>query len=256
MHDKSDGHQLQLLSHYGYSLDPDLVVVAMNPLHDIELNNREFSFGDGVMRANATTCKPASSRKRMRFVPFVPWLREHSQGFAFLTSSVRKRRRQQDPPKEQSAYERQYDLDKTKQILTLMKHDLDQRGIDFAVVFLSLAPLRSPIRDDADRIVQEIEGRALEELQELLTGLRVAYYSFYESFARGSYPDGLSFERTIHFNANGHSYLASNIERFLVEAGKVGLESRRADERSAALSTFSAPSVRPTEGTGVGGARR
>ncbi len=209
------GHQMQLLTHYGYALDPDLVLVMMNPLHDIRLNNREFSVRDGVLRRNAATCRPASSRDRTQLVPVVGWLRERSHALALLNRPLRRQRRERDAAREADAYE----LDNTRQIFTLMKHDLDRRGIGLSVVFLPLAPLRSSRRADADSVRPNVERRALEELQEFFTVMQVPYYSFNDTVARESNPDGLSFQQARYYNANGHAYLAGGIERFLVEFG-------------------------------------
>ncbi len=215
------GHQYQQLERIGWALQPDLVVLSVNLLHDIAINNELFLVqGDSIER-NTRPCRPAQSYRRVRFVPFHSFLRGHSHAFRFGGLVLRRRGSAEDDDAPKAPKPRNYDLGTTEQIVRLTKRSLDDRGIDLAVVVLSVAPLRNRQGNGTPDHVARLERDVLDAFQAFLADVDIPYFSFDDAFRVTAPPDGITFEQSAHYNSRGHRYIANAIERFLLEDGRI-----------------------------------
>lgn len=201
------GHQYEALQRYGYAFRPDVVIVAMDLLHDIMLNNRYFEINNRVLR-NDVPCYFKRSRVVSRYLPFSGYLRGHSHLFRFLGFKVFafvKHGFQPDDGQHDSAGTGTYDLRKTEEIFRMLKEELNRKHIQFAVIIL-------PEFLDYDK-------QLLAEFQQYLRREDIPFVSTQEKFEQISLTRKLAFRYSEHLNSAGHEFVSNEISNFLTERG-------------------------------------
>ncbi len=204
------GHQYQYLNGPGLRFDPDLVVLAVDLVHDVIANNQRFTIQGGRPTRNAVPCVFARSRSITSFIPFAAKLRGHSHAFRFAgTHGVRVLQgltNRAEAVNEPPATAR-LDLTVTQGIVQSMKAILDSLETDLAVV-----------------VLPEFRDHEKEDLRDFETFLRlqqIAHTSLGAELGDGFFPSELTFQISPHFNPAGHRLLAEKILLFLENAGKI-----------------------------------
>jgi hypothetical protein len=198
-------------------MDPDLVIIAMDFLHDIEKNNEAHYVleGDQLLRSNRA-CFAQRSRAMTRYLPFSSFLRGHSHLFRYVGPKILKLKSKlfsTNGSRNNIANQtNKYDLENTEEIFRRLRAELINRGIKFAVVIL---PEFGSLKKEFE--IGPNFWKILNSFEDFLLKEDIPFLSMQESFQQ--YPDSrsLTFKYSHHFNPKGHRFIAQQIEEFLHE---------------------------------------
>lgn len=215
MYGYGTAHQYQFLKKTGYNLKPDMVIIAMDFLHDIRVNNDGYFYfeGEDLVRS-AKTCFAQKSRSVTRYIPLSSYLRGHSHLFRYTGVSLQRLRSKLfDNAKAGTNTGGDEEIDSlkdTQRIFIKVKQELQSRGIEFRVVILP----------EFNSIYQTPRSNPLffpllNSFQEFLTKERINYLSLQNSFERHPSLSTLTFKYSHHFTPKGHQFIAEQIEQFL-----------------------------------------
>ncbi|MFQ5823656.1 MAG: hypothetical protein ACE5JB_06335 [bacterium] len=199
------GHQYQFIKNYGYRFSPDLIIIAMDLLHDIKMNNRFFSIaGEQVIR-NSKPCIFRKTRVLCRYIPFCSYLRGHSHLFRFagvnLASIFKRFSIKKGSGENGIINNNRYDLEKSKKIFKILRTELNKKGIHLVVTILPE--------------FLSYDENVLRSLEYFFSHEEINYFSMQDSFNENLKFSKLTFEYSAHFNSAGHRFIAEEIERYL-----------------------------------------
>ncbi|MCZ6594938.1 MAG: SGNH/GDSL hydrolase family protein, partial [Bacteroidetes bacterium] len=214
-------HQYKFMRKYGYRLKPDLVIIAMDFLHDIRKNNADYYYfdADKIVRGS-TSCFAQRSRAITQYIPFSSFLRGHSHLFRYVGENIQKLYNHANSHKKPNANKeidkKKYDLDNTINLFRRLHNELAQKGIEFAIVILP--EFNTLIK------VEPFDKKLLFSFEEFLSNEPIPYLSMQEIFERRSNRAELTFEYSHHFNSSGHRFIAQQILKFLDESEILGIK--------------------------------
>ncbi len=201
------GHEYQFLKNVGLGFKPDLVLIAMDWLHDIENNNNYYTIQDLRLIRNSKRCWFSNSRTIVQYIPGSFFLRENSQLFKFAGIKILSKLnlikswfRESEESAGNSSYNA-YDLTVTKGIFNLLKEEIDALGIKLAVVLL---PEMRPYNKEL-----------LRSFEQFLTIKQFDFVSLIDKLDKSPNSSDFTFARSPHFNSKGHRFLAEQMEKFL-----------------------------------------
>lgn len=133
------GHQYEFLKVYGSQFKPDLVLVTMDFLHDLEVNNVYFAPRNNGLTRTCQNCPFARTRIFMQYVPFSGFFRERSYLFKFLGLRFRFVSTEISPVVSGRALNpgnTKYDLETTKEIVNQLSEEVGNQDTNLAFVLL------------------------------------------------------------------------------------------------------------------------
>jgi len=211
------GHQSKFLTKYGYQMDPDLVVVAMDFLHDIKNNNKgRYWLEDNNVIKGSKTCFAKRSRSFTRDLPFLSFLRGHCHFCRFIGPEILKMSAQifnsNHSNNDTESSNEEFDLENTKKFFDFLNKELKNRRIKFVVVILP----------EFESLKQEFEidpnfWNLLRSFEGFLSREEIIYLSLQKFFEQKLNSSDLTFKYSHHFNAKGHKFIAEQIKEFLNE---------------------------------------
>lgn len=219
MYGYGTAHQYQFLKKIGYTLHPDMVIVAMDFLHDIKVNNQGYFHFEGKSFIRSTKlCFAQKSRSVTQYVPFSSFLRGHSHLFRYVGVKLQRLHahlfRKAKNTTTISSGEEIYSSDNTRRIFRKLKKELQARGIDLRVIILP----------EFDSMHQKPRSNLfflplLASFKEFLSREEIDYLSLQDRFERYSSFSEFTFKYSHHFTPKGHQFIAKQIEKLL--RGKV-----------------------------------
>ncbi len=204
------GHQYQFLTAYGLQFKPDLVVMAVDFVHDVIANNERYTIEGGIPSRNSRACVFEGSRSVTSYIPFADALRGRSHAFRFVGTNAMRLVRAIGGPRvadADSSLHDGMDLVVTNGLVQATKRLLDERATEFAVVILPE--------------FREHEKTELRAFEDSLKARDIAFVSLGPRFGDDFYPSESTFVVSPHFNSSGHRRLAEEIRRFLELSGKI-----------------------------------
>ena len=209
------GHEYQFLKKVGLGFKPDLDLIAMDLLHDIENNNNYYTIQDSRLTRNSKPCWFSNSRTIVQYIPLSSFLRENSHLFKFagikILSKLNLVKNWFQKPKDDvsNSFHNAYDLTVTKGIFNLLKEEIDALGIKLTVVLL---PEMRPYNNEL-----------LRSFEQFLMIQQFNFISLIEKFEQIPNSSDFTFEQSPHFNSKGHRFLAEQMEKFLKTENLVAL---------------------------------
>ena len=211
------GHQIKFLTKYGFQMEPDLVVLAMDFLHDIKKNNQDFyALEDNKVIRGSKSCIAERSRSFTRYLPFSSFLRGHCHFCRFIGPEILKMSAQifnsNHSNNDTESSNEEFDLENTKKFFDFLNKELKNRRIKFVVVILP----------EFESLKQEFEidqnfWNLLRSFEGFLSREEIIYLSLQKNFEQKLNSSDLTFKYSHHFNAKGHKFIAEQIKEFLNE---------------------------------------
>lgn len=211
------GHQYKFLKKYGLPLIPDLVIFAVDFLHDVRVNNSGYFYfeNDEIWRSSKTSLIQ-KSRKVTQFIPFSSYLRGHSHLFRFIgLASVDNYRKIFNKNKNNNGLN-PFDLNHTERIFKKINDELKNFNIPFVVVIL---PEFNSNKLKAKH--NTLLNVTLNSFKTFLTEKKIDFLYLQDSFDKKIKTNNLTFKHSHHFNATGHQYIADQITSFLASSSLI-----------------------------------
>ncbi len=212
-------HQYMYLEKYGFDLKPDLVIIAMDLLHDIRVNKSGYYyFSQNKLKRSSKPHFTKKSRAITKYFPFSSFLRGHSHLFRFVGSNLSKLFRHDsiinEKRNDKGEQKQFFNLGLTYNIFLKISRELEQREVKFIVAILP----------EFDSFKQKSKSNphfsnTLASLERFFLDNNFNYISLQKKFDNNSESSEFIFKFSHHFNAKGHQFIAEEIEDFLFTSG-------------------------------------